>query len=86
MCYYPSMKVVTDEKKIDDMLFRGVENVYPSRTEVKKAFLDGKSLSIYNGIDPTGPTLHIGHGSTLLKLREMQDLGHKVILLIGDFT
>jgi tyrosyl-tRNA synthetase len=80
------MKVITDEKKIDEVLTRGVENVYPSKEEVKKALLSGKTLSIYNGIDPTGPTLHIGHGSTLLKLRELQDLGHKIILLIGDFT
>ena len=86
MCYYPSMKVITDEKKIDELLSRGVENTYPSREELKKALLSGKSLSVFNGIDPTGPTLHIGHGATLLKLREMQDLGHKVILLIGDFT
>ncbi len=80
------MKIITDEKKIDDLLTRGIENVYPSIQEVKKALLSGKKLTIYNGIDPTGPTLHIGHGSTLLKLRELQDLGHKIILLIGDFT
>jgi len=80
------MKVVTDEKKIDEILSRGVENIYPSKDEVKKALLLGKILSIYNGIDPTAPTLHIGHGSTLLKLRELQELGHKIILLIGDFT
>ena len=80
------MKVITDEKKIDEVLSRGVENVYPSREEVKKTLLSGKTLSIYNGIDPTGPSLHIGHGSTLLKLRELQNLGHKIILLIGDFT
>ncbi len=80
------MKVVNDEKKIDEFLTRGVENVYPSKDEVKKVLLSGKTLSIFNGIDPTGPTLHIGHGATLLKLREMQDLGHNVILLIGDFT
>lgn len=80
------MKVITDPKKIDEVLSRGVENVYPSRDEAKKAFSSGRTLSIYNGIDPTGPTLHIGHGATLLKLRDLQDLGHKIILLIGDFT
>lgn len=80
------MKVITDEKRIDEVLSRGVENIYPSREEVKKTLLSGKMLSIYNGIDPTGPNLHIGHGSTLLKLRELQYLGHKIILLIGDFT
>lgn len=79
-------KVITDESEIDNLLSRGVENVYPSKEELKRVLLSGKQLSIYNGIDPTGPTLHIGHGSTLLKLRELQDLGHKVILLIGDFT
>ncbi|MDO8659390.1 MAG: tyrosine--tRNA ligase [Candidatus Parcubacteria bacterium] len=80
------MEVITDEKKIDEVLSRGVENVYPSKEEVKKVLLSGRKLSIYNGIDPTGPTLHIGHGSTLLKLRDLQNLGHKIILLIGDFT
>lgn len=80
------MTVITDEKKIDELLSRGVENTYPSKDELKKALSSGKSLSIYNGIDPTGPSLHIGHGSTLLKLRELQDLGHEIILLIGDFT
>lgn len=80
------MKVVTDPKKIDEVLSRGVENVYPSKEEVKEAFSSGRVLSIYDGIDPTGPTLHIGHGATLLKLRDLQDLGHKIILLIGDFT
>jgi tyrosyl-tRNA synthetase len=80
------MKVNTDEKKIKEILTRGVENVYPSREEFEKALRSGKQLKIYNGIDPTGPTLHLGHGVVLLKLRELQDLGHKIILLIGDFT
>lgn len=79
-------KVITDEKLIDEFLNRGVENVYPSKEELKRVLMSGKQISIYNGIDPTGPTLHIGHGSTLLKLRELQNLGHKIILLIGDFT
>lgn len=80
------MKVNTDERKIKEILRRGVENVYPSREEFEKALRSGKQLTIYNGIDPTGQTLHIGHGVVLLKLRELQDLGHKIILLIGDFT
>ncbi|MFA6300913.1 MAG: tyrosine--tRNA ligase [Candidatus Paceibacterota bacterium] len=80
------MKVITDEKKIEEFLSRGVENVYPSKEVVKRALSSGKILTVYNGIDPTGPTLHIGHGSTLLKLKELQNLGHKIILLIGDFT
>jgi len=47
--------------------------------------LSGKKLRIYNGIDPTGK-LHIGHSAVLLKLRQFQDLGHEIIVLIGDFT
>lgn len=80
------MKIDTDEKKIQEILTRGVENVYPSREEFEKALRSGKQLTIYNGIDPTGQTLHIGHGVVLLKLRQLQELGHKIILLIGDFT
>jgi tyrosyl-tRNA synthetase len=80
------MSINIDVNKIEELLTRGVENVYPSTDELKKVLLSGKKLSIYNGIDPTGPTLHIGHGTTLMKLREFQDLGHKIILLIGDFT
>ncbi len=80
------MKIDTDEKKIQEILTRGVENVYPSREEFEKALRSGKPLAIYNGIDPTGPTLHLGHGVVLLKLRQLQELCHKIILLIGDFT
>lgn len=80
------MKATIDEKKIKEFLERGVENAYPSRAELEKVLRSGKKLAIYNGIDPTGPTLHIGHGVVLLKMRELQDLGHKIILLIGDFT
>ncbi len=80
------MKIDTDEKKIQEFLTRGVENVYPSRQDFEKALKSGKQLTIYNGIDPTGPTLHIGHGVVLLKLHQLQELGHKIILLIGDFT
>lgn len=79
-------KIITDEKKIEEVLTRGVENDYPSKEELAKALKSGKQLTIYNGIDPTGPTLHIGHGAVLLKLRQLQDLGHNIIILIGDFT
>ncbi len=48
--------------------------------------MNGKSLTVYLGIDPTGPTLHLGHVIPMQKLEELQALGHKIILLIGDFT
>jgi len=80
------MVVSTDPKKIEELLTRGVENVYPSREFLEARLKEGKQLSLYLGIDPTGPDLHIGHSIQLRKLRQFQDLGHKVILLIGDFT
>jgi tyrosyl-tRNA synthetase len=79
------MKVITDEKKIDEVLARGVEEVFV-KDILKKKLLFGKRLKIYLGIDPTGPTLHMGHAIPLKKLKEFQDLGHQVILLMGDFT
>ncbi len=75
-----------DEAKIEELLNRAVEKVYPSRDFLKSKLASGERLTLYLGIDPTGPTLHLGHVIPLMKLREFQDLGHQVILLIGDFT
>lgn len=80
------MAVSTDPKKIEELLTRGVEKIFPSREFLEARLKEGKQLSLYLGIDPTGPDLHIGHSIPLRKLRQFQDLGHKVILLIGDFT
>lgn len=78
-------KIITDKDKIEEILTRGIENIYPNKETLEKVLLSGKKLRIYNGIDPTGK-LHIGHGVVLKKLRQFQDLGHEVIVLIGDFT
>ncbi len=75
-----------DQRKIFEALNRGVENIYPSADELKTVLNSGKKIKLYHGIDPTGPTLHLGHLVQLLKLKQFQDLGHQVILLIGDFT
>jgi len=80
------MKINASPEKIKEVLERGVENIYPSKEEFAKALNSGKQLKIYTGIDPTGPALHMGHGVVLMKLRELQNLGHKIIILIGDFT
>ncbi len=79
------MKVITDKNKIHKLLNNGVENIFVKET-LEKKLLSGKRLKVYLGIDPTGPTLHMGHAIPLLKLKEFQDLGHQVILLMGDFT
>jgi len=77
--------VKVDQQKIEEFLERGVENVYPNKEELRSVLMSGKKLKIYNGIDPTGK-LHIGHGVVLQKLRQLQDLGHEIVVLIGDFT
>jgi tyrosyl-tRNA synthetase len=80
------MKINTDPQKIEELLERGVENIYPNREFLEKRLKSGEQLSLYCGYDPTSTSLHIGHAITMMKLRQFQDLGHKVIMLIGDFT
>ena len=80
------MAVITDKNKIEELLTRGVSQVYPSYDEVFKLFEQGKPLRIYIGIDPTGEELHLGHTVQLLYLKKILDMGHIPILLIGDFT
>ena len=48
--------------------------------------LTGKPLTIKFGMDPSAPDLHLGHAVVLRKLRQMQDLGHRIVIVIGDFT
>ncbi len=79
-------KVIVDEEKIEEILTRGIENIYPSKDFLKSKLIKGERVTIYLGIDPTGPTLHLGHVIPLLRLGKLQELGHRIILLIGDFT
>ena len=68
-----------------DLLLRGFEEII-SREELEKKLNSGKILRIKAGFDPTAPDLHLGHTVLINKLKIFQDLGHKVIFLIGDFT
>ena len=79
-------KVVIDREEIDRILTRGIENIYPNADFLRAKLLSGEKISIYLGIDPTGPTLHLGHIIPILRLAKLQKLGHKIILLMGDFT
>src|SRR5882762_9228131 len=72
--------------KIEELLTRGVDTVYPTKAELEKILRSGKKLKLYQGFDPTGTQLHIGHMVGFRKLRQWQDLGHEVIFLIGDGT
>ncbi len=80
------MNVITDEHKIDRLLTRGVAAVYPTAEKLREQLMSGRRLRIYHGVDPTAPYLHIGHAVQFRKLREFQNLGHEVILLLGSFT
>ena len=64
---------------------RGTDEIL-TETDLTKKLKSGKQLVIKAGFDPTAPDLHLGHTVLLNKLRHFQDLGHKVIFLIGDFT
>ncbi len=79
------MKVITDEKKIKEVLSRGVEDIF-IKEDLKERLSSGKQLRIKLGIDPTSPFIHLGRAVTLLKLKAFQDLGHHIVLIIGDFT
>ncbi len=78
-------KVNTDEKKIDEILTRGVHEIF-TKDELKKKLLSNKQLHLKLGTDVTGPNLHLGHTVVHRKIRDFQELGHKVTLIIGDFT
>ncbi len=71
---------------IETLLTRGVDKIYPNRDALEKVLRSEKKLKLYQGFDPTGTQLHIGHAVALRKLRQFQDLEHEVIFLIGDGT
>ncbi len=77
--------IKTDSQKIKEILERGVEEII-DRNHLETALKSGKKLRVKLGIDPTGPKIHIGRAIQLWKLRAFQELGHQVVLIIGDFT
>ena len=71
-------------KEALSLIKRGTDEIL-TESDLKKKLESGKQLIIKAGFDPTAPDLHLGHTVLLNKLRHFQDLGHKVIFLIGDF-
>ncbi len=72
-----------------NVTLRGCEELIPQADWIKKlsqSEKSGQALRIKLGLDPTAPDIHIGHTVVLNKMRQLQDLGHQVIFLIGDFT
>lgn len=79
------MKTDTSPEKIKNSLSRGVDEVI-DLNHLKKELISGRKLRIKLGIDPTSPNLHLGQSVPLLKLKDFQELGHQIVLIIGDFT
>jgi len=76
---------MNDFKKQLEIIKQGIDEIIGEDNLIEK-LKSGKKLTIKVGFDPTAPDLHIGHTVILRKMRQFQDLGHKVIFLIGDFT
>jgi len=79
------MSIDTNSQKIEEILTRGVVEVIDNDS-LRKKLASGEKLRIKFGVDPTSPNLHIGRAVSILKLKDLQDLGHKIVLIIGDFT
>ncbi len=78
-------KIDTSPDKVAEVLSRGVAEII-DRADLEKKLKSGKRLRIKLGIDPTSPNIHLGRSIPLLKLRDFQNLGHKIVFIIGDFT
>ena len=79
------MNQVVDVDAALEIIKRGVDELIVE-SELRKKLETGRKLRIKLGLDPTAPDLHLGHTVVLNKMRQLQDLGHQVIFLIGDFT
>jgi tyrosyl-tRNA synthetase len=91
---HPSVKCRAPERTVEDVLSpeeqmrtieSGAEAIVPRQALLDKLAL-GRPLRVKLGVDPTAPDLHLGHAVPLRKLRQFQDLGHVVVLIVGDFT
>jgi tyrosyl-tRNA synthetase len=79
------MKINTDSQKINEVLTRGVAQIYPSKKALN-SLLKKKRIRLYQGFDPSMPSLHLGNLVGILKMKQFQELGHEVLFLVGDFT
>jgi tyrosyl-tRNA synthetase len=78
------MSKTADSQKIE-LLLRGCDAVY-TPDELKERLSGGRPMRVKLGLDPTAPDLTLGHTVVLRKLRQFQDMGHKAVLVIGDYT
>ncbi len=73
------------DTRFDTLLRRGVAEII-TEAELLRLLRSGKTLTLKQGFDPSAPDIHLGHVVGLRKLRQFQELGHKVILIVGDWT
>ncbi|MCZ6614216.1 MAG: tyrosine--tRNA ligase, partial [Chloroflexi bacterium] len=74
-----------DDKTLDRILHRGTTEIIVEEQFVR-LLKRGEPLRLKMGFDPSSPDIHVGHAVGLRKLRQLQELGHKVILIVGDWT
>lgn len=79
------MSIKVDQTAIQEWLKRGVTN-YLEAKHLEQQLMSGRQLRVKFGIDPTSDKIHLGRAVPFWKLRELQDWGHKIVLIIGDFT
>ncbi|MBI5708877.1 MAG: tyrosine--tRNA ligase [Candidatus Eisenbacteria bacterium] len=78
-----------DPQEQHALLMRGTEEVLPETElleRLRRCAREGRPLRVKQGFDPTAPDIHLGHTVGLRKLRQFQDLGHQVVLIVGDYT
>ncbi len=74
-----------DKQTLTSLIWRGAQ-VVEVKESIEKKLASGKKLRIKLGIDPTGSRMHIGHAAVIRKLAHFQKLGHKIVLIVGNFT
>ena len=79
------MPTQNNKYTIDYVLRRGVAEII-SESELRKLLLSGKKLRIKEGLDPSSPDIHVGHMAGLRKMRQFQELGHQIVIIVGDWT
>ena len=80
------MPVNTDSSAIEEVLTRSIAEILPSKEDFRKTLASGRRLTFYVGIDPTADYVHLGHSTNYLLLERLHAMGHRIIVLVGDFT
>src|SRR5439155_15520970 len=85
----PSMTAAREAERQLAILAQGTEEILPAgelRAKLERSIATGTPLRVKQGFDPTAPDIHLGHTIGLRKLRQFQDLGHQVVLIVGSYT